>query len=88
MVGKSKPMQDLYLLLDKIRQSDSTILIQGENGTGKELFAKAIHFNGPRKGNQFVTINCSAFNENLLKANCSVMSKEPLLCNQGQERPV
>ncbi|HLE00077.1 MAG TPA: sigma-54 dependent transcriptional regulator [Bdellovibrionota bacterium] len=66
MIGKSKPMQELYSLLDKIRNSESTVLIQGENGTGKELIARAIHFNSPRKDAQFVTVNCSAFNENLL----------------------
>ena len=66
MIGKSKPMQELYGLLDKIRNSESTVLIQGENGTGKELIARAIHYNSPRKDSQFVTVNCSAFNENLL----------------------
>ncbi len=66
MIGKSKPMQDLYSLLDKIRSSESSVLIQGDNGTGKELIARAIHFNSPRKDRQFVTVNCSAFNENLL----------------------
>ena len=66
MIGKSRPMQDLYGLLDKIRSSESTVLIQGENGTGKELIARAIHYNSPRKDAQFVTVNCSAFNENLL----------------------
>ncbi|HUP58109.1 MAG TPA: sigma-54 dependent transcriptional regulator [Bdellovibrionota bacterium] len=66
MIGKSKPMQDLYSLLDKIKTSESTVMIQGENGTGKELIAKAIHFNSPRSNAQFVTVNCSAFNENLL----------------------
>jgi two-component system response regulator HupR/HoxA len=66
MIGKSKPMQDLYSLLDKIKSSESTVLVQGENGTGKELIARAIHYNSPRKDFQFVTVNCSAFNENLL----------------------
>lgn len=66
MIGKSKPMQDLYTMLDKIKSSESTVLVQGENGTGKELIARAIHFNSPRKDAQFVTVNCSAFNENLL----------------------
>ena len=66
MIGKSKPMQDMYALLDKIRNSESTVLVQGENGTGKELIARAIHYNSPRKDSQFVTVNCSAFNENLL----------------------
>lgn len=66
MIGKSKPMQDLYSMLEKIKNSESIVLIQGENGTGKELIARAIHFNSPRKDNSFVTVNCSAFNENLL----------------------
>jgi two-component system response regulator HupR/HoxA len=66
MIGKSKPMQDMYGMLDKIKNSESTILVQGENGTGKELIARAIHYNSPRKDAQFVTVNCSAFNENLL----------------------
>jgi two-component system response regulator HupR/HoxA len=66
MIGKSKPMQDVYSMLDKIKNSESTVLVQGENGTGKELIARAIHFNSPRKDAAFVTVNCSAFNENLL----------------------
>jgi two-component system response regulator HupR/HoxA len=66
MIGKSKPMQELYSLLDKIKGSESTVLIQGENGTGKELIARAVHYNSSRKDKEFVTVNCSAFNENLL----------------------
>lgn len=68
MIGKSKPMQDLYSLLDKIKSAESTCLIQGENGTGKELIAKAIHYNSPRKDKPFVIQNCSAFNDNLLES--------------------
>ncbi len=68
MIGKCKPMQSLYALLDKIKKSESTVLIQGENGTGKELIAKAIHYNSDRKDNPFVIQNCSAFNDNLLES--------------------
>ncbi len=68
MIGKSKPMQSLYALLDKIKTADSTVLIQGENGTGKELIAKAIHYNSHRKDKTFVIQNCSAFNDNLLES--------------------
>jgi transcriptional regulator with GAF, ATPase, and Fis domain len=68
MIGKSKPMQSLYALLDKIKNADSTVLIQGENGTGKELIAKAIHYNSARKDKAFVIQNCSAFNDNLLES--------------------
>jgi two-component system, NtrC family, response regulator HupR/HoxA len=66
MIGKSKPMQELYTMLEKIKSSESTVLVNGENGTGKELIAKAIHYNSARKDMPFVTVNCSAFNENLL----------------------
>jgi two-component system, NtrC family, response regulator HupR/HoxA len=68
MIGKSKPMQSLYALLDKIKGADTTVLIQGENGTGKELIAKAIHYNSVRKDKPFVIQNCSAFNDNLLES--------------------
>ncbi len=66
MIGKSRPMQELYSLLDKIKTADSTAMIYGENGTGKELIAKAIHYNSERKDRQMLSINCSAFNENIL----------------------
>ena len=66
MVGKSKKMQEVYRLLEKIATSESTVLIQGDNGTGKELVAKAVHYYSPRKENVFLAVNCSAFNDNLL----------------------
>lgn len=66
MIGKSKKMQAIYSLLEKISNSESSVLIQGENGTGKELVAKAIHFYSPRKERMFLAVNCSAFNDNLL----------------------
>ena len=68
MVGKSAPMQDLYQVLERVCESDATILIQGENGTGKELIARAIHYNSARRDNSFVVVNCGAFNENLLES--------------------
>ena len=66
MIGKSKKMQQIYRLLEKISSAESSVLIQGSNGTGKELVAKAVHFYSPRKENQFVAVNCSALNDNLL----------------------
>lgn len=68
MIGKSAPMQDLYRLLDRVCDSDATVLINGENGTGKELIAKALHYNSRRKDKKFVVVNCGAFNENLLES--------------------
>jgi transcriptional regulator with PAS, ATPase and Fis domain len=66
IIGRSPPMQELYRLLDRVVESESTVLIQGENGTGKELVARAIHYNSARKHRRFVVQNCSAFNDNLL----------------------
>jgi two-component system response regulator HupR/HoxA len=68
MIGKSKPMQALYSLLDKIQNADSTVLVQGDNGTGKELIAKAIHFNSARKDKAFMIANCGAIPEGLLES--------------------
>ncbi len=66
IIGSSPAMQELYALLDRVAPSDSTVLIQGENGTGKELVARAIHDRSPRREHRFVVTNCSAFNDNLL----------------------
>ena len=68
MIGKSSAMKNLYSLLDKIKNSDSSILIQGENGTGKELVAQSIYKNSIRKNESFVIQNCSALNDNLLES--------------------
>jgi len=66
IIGGAQVMQDLYVLLDRAAPSDSTVLIQGENGTGKELVARAIHEGSERRDRKFVVTNCSAFNDNLL----------------------
>jgi two-component system, NtrC family, response regulator HupR/HoxA len=66
IIGASAPMQELYSILDRVVQSDATVLIQGENGTGKELVARAVHDGSARRNRRFVVINCSAFNDNLL----------------------
>jgi transcriptional regulator with PAS, ATPase and Fis domain len=64
--GSAPAMQELYDLLDRIAPSDSTVLVQGENGTGKELVSRAIHEASERRDRKFVVTNCSAFNDNLL----------------------
>ncbi|HEX8310791.1 MAG TPA: sigma-54 dependent transcriptional regulator [Chthoniobacteraceae bacterium] len=68
IIGTSAKMQDIYNLIAKIADTDSTILIQGESGTGKELVARALHFNSNRQHQPFVAINCSALPENLLES--------------------
>lgn len=68
MIGASKKMKELYAVLDKLKLADSNILIQGENGTGKELIAQSIHQNSQRKNKIFIIQNCSALNDNLLES--------------------
>ena len=68
MVGRSAPMQELYKLVERVADSNATVLVQGENGTGKELIAQAIHYNSKRKNENFVVVNCAAFNDNLLES--------------------
>jgi DNA-binding NtrC family response regulator len=68
LVGKSRVMRDLFQLLEIVAATTSTVLITGETGTGKELAARAIHHNSPRRANRFVAINCSAIPETLLEA--------------------
>lgn len=68
MIGKSAPMQEMYRLLERVADSDATVLVQGSNGTGKELIAKALHYNSKRKSKKFLVVNCGAFNENLLES--------------------
>jgi two-component system NtrC family response regulator len=68
MVGKSKHMQQMYELIEKVAPTPSSVLVTGESGTGKELVAKAIHFNSPRADKPFITVNCAALAENLLES--------------------
>ena len=68
IVGKSRPMERLFQLLETVAPTNSTILITGETGTGKEVVARAIHHNSSRRGNRFVALNCSAIPETLLEA--------------------
>ena len=68
LVGHSPAMRSLFQLLETVAATSSTVLITGETGTGKELAARAIHHNSPRRANRFVAINCSAIPETLLEA--------------------
>ncbi len=68
IVGKSEEMDKVFKLVDKVADSDSTIMIFGESGTGKELIARAIHYRSNRAGGPFVSINCGALPESLLES--------------------
>jgi two-component system response regulator AtoC len=68
IVGKSPAMKKLFHLLETVAATNSTILITGETGTGKEVVAHAIHHNSPRRAQRFVALNCSAIPDTLLEA--------------------
>jgi len=67
IIGKNYKMQAIYALIKKVSDTDARVFITGETGVGKELVAKAIHFNSHRKNRPFVSINCGALAETLLE---------------------
>jgi len=68
LVGSSGPMMDVFKMIGKVAETDSTVLICGESGTGKELVAEAIHNYSQRRENPFVVVNCAALPETLLES--------------------
>ena len=68
VIGNSPQMHDVVMRLQRIAPTDATVLIQGDTGTGKELVAKAIHQNSPRKKRPFVPLNCAALSEHILES--------------------
>jgi DNA-binding NtrC family response regulator len=68
IIGKSKLMQDIFRLIEKVAPTDSTILIRGGSGTGKELIARAIHHNSLRKDRKFIAVDCGGLPETLLES--------------------
>ncbi len=68
IIGNSSKMQDVYEMIHRVVDSNATVLLRGESGTGKTLVAKALHYNGKRKGKPFIVVNCSALPETLLES--------------------
>ncbi len=68
MVGSSNTMQEVYRLTEQVADSNATVIIRGESGTGKDLVAHAIHYNSPRTDKPFVKVNCTALPETLLES--------------------
>src|SRR3989304_1929128 len=68
LIGNSEGIQMVCSLIEKVAETDSTILILGESGTGKELVARTIHYNSPRKNKPLIPINCGAIPETLLES--------------------
>ncbi|MCK4956469.1 MAG: sigma 54-interacting transcriptional regulator, partial [Candidatus Cloacimonetes bacterium] len=68
IIGKSKKIQDIFNMIEKIKNTDTTVFLEGESGTGKELIARAIHYNSNRKNQQFIAQYCGALPETLLES--------------------
>ena len=68
IIGRSKPMQEVYKAIGRVSSTDATVLIRGESGTGKELVARAIYQHSLRADKPFLVINCVAIPENLLES--------------------
>lgn len=68
LIGKNYQMRNIYSLIERVAQTDSTILITGETGTGKELVARAIHYGSSRADRNLITVNCAALPEALLES--------------------
>lgn len=68
LIGKSESMKKVFNIIAQVAPTNSNVLIQGKSGTGKELVAKAIHFNSKRKDKIFLPINCGAISENLIES--------------------
>lgn len=68
IVGKNNRMQEIFRLVRRVAETDSTVLVYGETGTGKELIASAIHYCSDRSKNDFIKVNCAALPESLLES--------------------
>lgn len=67
ILGNNEKMREIYKIMQRLIDTDSTVLISGETGTGKELIARALHYHGKRRNGPFVAVNCSALTETLLE---------------------
>jgi len=68
IVGNSEPMIEVYKMINKVKDTKATVLVTGETGTGKELIARALHYNGARKEKPFIPVNCCALTDSLLES--------------------
>jgi two-component system, NtrC family, response regulator AtoC len=86
LVGNSLAIKNLYALIGRISQVQSTVLITGESGTGKELVARTIHEESPRRGKQFVAVSCAALPPNLLESELFGYEKGAFTDAKSQKR--
>ncbi len=68
IIGKSSSIKKVYEMIEAVAETDSTVLISGNSGTGKELVARALHYKSQRKNKSFIAVNCGAISENLIES--------------------
>ena len=85
-LGKSKAMQRVFSMIDRIKDIDSSVLITGESGTGKELVARSIHNTGKRKNGPLEIVIVRQFQKHYLNQSCLVMKKVPLQVRYNGKR--
>ena len=68
IIGNSEPMIEVYKMINKVKDAKATVLVTGETGTGKELIARALHYNGARRQKPFIPVNCCALTDSLLES--------------------
>ncbi len=68
IIGKSKPMQEVFELIRLVADSDASVLVLGESGTGKEMVASAIHFNSQRRAKPYIRVSCASLPESLIES--------------------
>jgi len=68
IIGKSSSIRKVYEMIEAVAETDSTVLISGNSGTGKELVARALHYKSHRKNKPFIAVNCGAISENLIES--------------------
>src|SRR5207237_720008 len=68
MIGSGPAMRKVFQMVEKVAPTDATVLVRGKSGTGKELVARALHHNSPRRERMMVTINCATLQETLLES--------------------
>jgi len=68
IIGNSEPMIEVYKMMNKVKDARATVLVTGETGTGKELIARALHYNGARREKPFIPVNCCALTDSLLES--------------------
>jgi two-component system response regulator PilR (NtrC family) len=68
IVGKSSLIKNIYDMIETVAETESTVLVTGKSGTGKELVARALHFKSKRKNKAFIPVNCGAISENLIES--------------------